>query len=241
LLYTFWDNCWDPPLNLAGKKLIPQKKNHWKDLEWIGDAHLMLQARLKLRWICGEENWNVLTVLEEHAKGNPFFAQVGKYFKLDEWVRISPSHPKDWADLAEAWIGAVVKERFLYDETDPLEELNSFLYRLWIIRYRDLKEYFIGAARLLNNEDVEVEILHKREVKVPGDALMRDVIDSSATARTIGFQFHVRITSKPGRPEDSVVAKGFGLTANEAEEIAIHNAVSTKRGNRVSIKLKPRE
>ena len=222
--------------------MTPQKKNHWKDLEWIGDAHLMLQARLKLRRICGEENWNVLTVLEEHAKGNPLFAQVGKHFKLDEWVRISPSHPKDWADLAEAWIGAVVKERFLYDETDPLEELNSFLYRLWIIRYRDLKEYFIGTAGLLNNKDVEVEILGQREVIVPGDALMRSIIDSSATARIIGFQVHVRIPSKPGQPEDSVVAKGFGHTTNEAKEIAIQNALSTKRGNRVSIiKLKSRE
>ena len=70
--------------------------------------------------MCGEENFGLIKVLKEHAKSNPFLMQLGKHYKLDEWVRIRPRlYPKHWADLMEAWIGAVI--RHLRDALNQLD------------------------------------------------------------------------------------------------------------------------
>jgi dsRNA-specific ribonuclease len=138
-LDDFWDNCWDPPQD----KIEPKKKDHWRELETIGDAYLNSQIHELLVKMCGEENFGLIKVLKEHAKSNPFLVQLGKHYKLDEWVRIRPRHyPKHWADLMEAWIGAVIKERTLYDAKDPLEDLELFLEGLLTIRYRKLEGVF---------------------------------------------------------------------------------------------------
>lgn len=155
---------------MMGKKLERKKKPHWSDLEIIGDAHLLWRARMELRRICGEENWHLVKLLEDHAKGNPFLAQVGKHYKLDEWVRACPrlKYPKDWADLVEAWIGAIIRERLLFDENDSLEELNEFFSRLWRLRYRSLNEYFLGVQEAGRNINLEkVEILEEKRVTSP--------------------------------------------------------------------------
>ncbi len=122
----------------------PKKKDHWRELETIGDAYLNVQVhRLHVK-MCGKDNFGLVKVLQEHVKSNPFLMQLGKHYKLDEWVHIRPCFfPKQWADLMEAWIGAVVTERTLYDGNDPLEDLNLFLGGLLTIRYRNLEEYFM--------------------------------------------------------------------------------------------------
>ena len=179
----------------------------------------------------------MVKLLEEHAKGNPFLAQVGMHYQLNEWVRVPPrpSHPKDWADLVEAWIGAVMKDRLLYDEDDCFEELKCFLGRLWEIRYRDLNGYFLDVGSMEKERDVvKVDILEKGPVVVPGDQLMNTVVDVTSTARTIGYQVTVRVPCQGTLLEDGIIIKGFGYSVEEAEEIAISKAAIIKKGGTLS-------
>ena len=77
---------------------------------------------------------------------------------------------EQWADLMEAWIGAVIKERTLYDANDPLEDLNTFLGGLLTIRYRKLKEYFLDDVNFCwPGEEAEWRSKNTRLVEVPGD------------------------------------------------------------------------
>lgn len=238
LLHLYWDNFWDAHKSTEGKELDPKKKPPFRDLELIGDAHLLLQARLQLRRMCGDQNWHMVKLLEEHAKGNPFLAQVGMHYKLNEWVRVPPcsSRPKEWADLVEAWIGAVMKERLLYDENDCFEELNWFLGRIWEIRYRGLKEYFLAVGATGSNEDIGMEIIEERPVVVPGDELVATVVDVTSAARTIGYQVSIKLSCH-GVKQDSVWL-GFGRSIAEAKKIAVREATSTEQCKAFLILLK---
>jgi len=225
-LDDFWDNCWDPPQ----EKQEPKKKDHWRDLETIGDAYLNVQVHELLVKMCGKDNYGLVKVLAEHAKSNHFLAQMGKHYKLDEWVRIQPCfHPKQWADLMEAWIGAVIKERTMYDAADPLEDLNLFLCRLLTIRYRKLEEYFLDDVNFDCPED-EVEWRNKntRMVEVPGDLLMTRTVHLNGTSRVIGYQV-IGTLSLTRNQEGSITTHGFGSTAEKAEIMAVQNAIKIKR------------
>ena len=225
ILDSFWDNTEEDSESSKSKGKPPPKKAHWRDLELIGDAHLLWQVRTELRQICGETNWHLVKVLEEHAKGNAFLVQVGKFYKLDEWVKTRPSCFKDWADLVEAWIGAVIKEKRLFDEKDPLEYLNFFVARIWRIRYRNLKEYFIGFHGVSRDGDNDVKFLKPRAVKVPGDPTIRRWVDVQSADRIIGYQVTASII------QNSIKARGFAVTPEEARKNAKQRALRINRGN----------
>lgn len=89
--------------------------------------------------MCGEDNYQLVKLLEDHAKGNVFLAQMGRVYRLDQWAqnRPRPKEPKDWADLFEGWFGAVIRELRLFDANDTL-----FIVDIWKLRYRHLKDYF---------------------------------------------------------------------------------------------------
>ena len=164
--------------------------------------------------------------------------QLGKHYKLDEWVRIRPtSYPKQWADLMEAWIGALIKERTLYDANDPLKDLNIFLERLLTIRYRKLEEYFVDDINShYSEEKVEWRNKNTRTVEVPDDSLVAQTVHLNITSRIIGYQ--VMGTLSLTRNQDGfIVSHGFGSTPEKAEEMAVQNAIKTKRGDLFFIEL----
>jgi hypothetical protein len=233
LLDEFWDNCWNPPK----ENLEPKKKDHWRELETIGDAYLNMQVHRLLVKMCGEDNFNLVKVLKEHAISNPFLMQLGKHYKLDEWVRIRPCfHPKQWADLLEAWIGAVVRERTLYDAKDLLEELDLFLSGLLTIRYRKLQEYFLDDVNFgWVGQEVDWRNKHIRTVEFPGDLLMARTLHLNTTPRIIGYQV-IGTLSFPQHQEDyCFTSHGFGSTAEKAEARAVQNAFKIKRGDLFSL------
>jgi len=182
--------------------------------------------------MCGKDNFGLVKVLKEHAKGNAFLVQLGKHYKLDEWVRIRPCfYPKQWADLMEAWIGALIQERTLYDANDPLEDLNIFLERLLTIRYRNLEEYFLDDANIYSSEEkVEWRSKYTRPVEVPGDSLMARTVHLNITSRIIGYQA-VGTLSLTRNGDGFTASHGFGSTPDKAEVMAIQNAIKVKRGD----------
>lgn len=135
-------------------------------------------------------------------------------------------YPKDLANLVEAWIGAIIRERLLFDENDFLEELNEFFSRLWRRRYRSLNEYFLGVPEAGRNINLEkVEILEEKRVTVPGDDTTASVIGiPSAPARTIGFQVTARITSESST--NAIPSEGFATTVEEARKLAMQSALN---------------
>jgi hypothetical protein len=231
----FLDYIWDNHLEPTTKKterLDAKKTPHFRDLELIGDAYLLWQARIQLRKICGEENWHLVKLLEEHAKGNTLLVQIGKHYMLDEWVQTRPSAKrlKDWADLVEAWIGAVIKERLLGDEDDRLEELGLFIEQIWRLRYRGLKDYFIGICNVKKKGgNYDVEIVGERTVAAPGDELMARIVDTSSHVRNIGYQVAARIKPQ-SKLDDTISSKCFATTLDEARNIAVQCAINTKEG-----------
>jgi hypothetical protein len=173
--------------------------------------------------MCGEENWHIVKVLEEHAKGNAFLVQIGKFYKLDEWVKTPPARLKDWADLVEAWIGAVIKEMRLFDENDHLEDLNFFIAQIWRIRYRNLKEYFIGFQGESHDSDNDIKV-DSQPVKVPGDAIIDACVKVHSAVRIIGYQATASII------QNSIQVTEFAATKEEALENAKQHALRIKRG-----------
>src|SRR5947207_1603434 len=117
----YWDNYSESKDTLDRLNKIErqaQKTTHWQNLELIGDAYIF-----------GERNCCLIKLLEDHENVDLFLIQVGKTYRLDEWVRIPPSSAqiKDWVDLVKAWIGAIINESLLFDGADPLADFNQFL------------------------------------------------------------------------------------------------------------------
>ena len=141
-----------------------------------------------------------------------------------------PDRPKDWADIVEAWFGAVIKDRLLWDEDDRLEELNLFIEQIWRLRYRGLKDYFIGKHNVTHgNDDYEVEVTKERAVIVPGNKLMASIIETSSRVRTIGYQVSARIKRRSRRDKTNPV-KCFATTLAKAKDVAVQLAINSREG-----------
>ena len=119
-------------------------------MERTGDMYIKLISWEELPKLFGRQNYDLVNVILDHANSNGFFEVIMKHYNLEERVRWRPTDPDCWkfgADLFEAWVGAHIHERKLYDYDDPLRELRSFLIRLWSVRYRELRVFsYIPAA-----------------------------------------------------------------------------------------------
>ena len=201
LLECYWDNSSTTKIKPEGNSQR-RKRRAWQNLELLGDGYLLYRSRFELGEIFGRNNYQLLRSLEEHAKGNALLIQIAMSYQLDKLVRVPPAMAisKDWADLAEAWIGAIVQERLLMNES--FDDLDFWLARIWRVRYRNLREYSTGLEIYCRHQKPGgeiVRILDERKVGIPGDELLETVIRRFSTARKVGYQVTAQVKINPSQ------------------------------------------
>lgn len=129
-----------------GQPRVFLKNLQWQKSEKLGDSQIRWITQQELPKIVGPKNYDLRSILEDHANSNKFFEAVTKHYNLDTRVK---NPPRRWmkhqvklgADIFEAWVGGHAYERMQYDDKDPLYELRCFFNRLWSIRHRALNQY----------------------------------------------------------------------------------------------------
>jgi hypothetical protein len=143
-LFMLWNN--GEISSVDGQPRAFLKNLQWQKLEKLGDLAIRWITEEELPQVFGPKNYDLRSILEDHANSNKFFEAVTKHYELDTRVKHPPARwmkhqVKLRADIFEAWVGGHVYERRLYDNKDPLDELTYFFNRLWSIRYRALNLY----------------------------------------------------------------------------------------------------
>ena len=86
-----------------------------------------------------------LGIITSHAISNSLFQQLARAYNLDTYVGNPSSRGKHWADIWEAYIGALILERMTWTwqgiQGDNLKEIKRFMFQIWRIRYRTLMVY----------------------------------------------------------------------------------------------------
>src|SRR5438046_3720738 len=90
-------------------------------------------------------NFALLGIITSHAKSNALFRQLARAYNLDMYAGKPPTRGKHWADIWEAYIGALIMERMTWSwqglQGDCLKEIKRFMFEIWRIRYRELMVY----------------------------------------------------------------------------------------------------
>ena len=117
----------------------------FQNLAQSGDAYLLTFCTVLLPHLFGHTNFVLLGIITSHAKSNALFRQLAQAYNLDMYVGTPPSRPKHWADIWEAYIGAIILERTMWKchdmQGDNLKEIKTFIFDIWRIRYRELMVY----------------------------------------------------------------------------------------------------
>lgn len=152
----------------------PKPSPKWAESGRIGDAQLALIALTELPRLFGPGNETLINSIHDHAKCNQFLTQLGKKAGLRSWFAIPPIFPKDWADMMEAWIGTVTKERSLYSE-DSIPEVRAFLRRQWAEHYKPLLFYSTFLTFICTPKAPDDGIV-MQEISLPDDELLKKIL-----------------------------------------------------------------
>src|SRR5947207_271400 len=73
------------------------KRSYWHVMESVGDSVILLILRDILLEIFGDRSsLAFLKVVEDHAKGSEFLAQIAKYYNLQHWCTLPPRDIAEW-------------------------------------------------------------------------------------------------------------------------------------------------
>ena len=129
-------------------------RSNWHILESLGDGVVLLALRVVLPKIFGHQSsLSFLKVLEDHAKSTAFLAEIAKYYGLHIWYAYELRAPLHWANLCEAWIGAVFTSNSMWAEASDDKEIMEWLTKIFMIRYRDLLPFVIRDWLFSENDD----------------------------------------------------------------------------------------
>jgi hypothetical protein len=104
-------------------------RSHRHILEPLGDSLILNTLRTVLTEIFGHRSsLAFLKLIEDHAKSNPLLAEIAKYYHLHHWWAFEPHSITQWANLLEAWIGAVVVSNSMWgDQNFHMNEESGFI------------------------------------------------------------------------------------------------------------------
>ena len=201
----------------------------WNALERYGDGLLRVIFAEQLARMFGESNYRLLAYLSNHVNSNVFFAAIADYYNLKAHVRRAPEGPKltkQKANLFEALIGAHIKERRLYDDSDPLFELQYFIFQVCALRYKQLKVYSyfpdssVGAIPPGQISDINIS-----PISIPVDILFKMVLGAFMGDRTnpvvIGYLVDVEVvTTNASGGEYRRGYQSFSTNQEEAQEMS---------------------
>lgn len=133
----------------------------------MGDGVILLILRDILLKILGDRSsLAFLKVVEDHAKGSEFLAQIAKYYNLQQWCTLSPRDITEWANLCEAWVGAVfLSDSIWVDHSYECTEIMEWYQEIWMIRYRGLFPYISKNWLFFENHDLIKEKKERIRVK----------------------------------------------------------------------------
>jgi hypothetical protein len=202
-------------------------------LEKMGDAVLKMMAMEELPKIFGRRNYEVITIILDHAVSNIWLRAVVEHYKIQRWVRVPPNPQqgaKPMANIFEAWVGAHVLELQQYDSGYPLTELRHFLNRLWSLRYRDLKPFVYNATTNgihfppanAANEVLQrsVTLINSTENPV-FQTVFGEFINAPNTNRDIGYLVTLKLRSvKRSLTPNETCYYAFSPSENEAKDMA---------------------
>lgn len=140
-------------------------RSHWHIMESLGDSIILLILRDVLPEIMGDHSsLAFLKVLEDHAKGAGFLGEIAKYYNLQRWCIYEPRNIKEWANLCEAWIGAVFLSDSLWvDHFYECTEIVKWFQEICMIRYRAVFPYITKRWLFFENH---VSINDKNDFKI---------------------------------------------------------------------------
>jgi len=143
------------------------KRSYWHVMESVGDSVILLILRDILVEILGDRSsLAFLKVVEDHAKGSEFLGQIAKYYNLQHWCTLPPRNMTEWANLCEAWIGAVfISDSIWVDHFYECTEIVEWYQELWMIRYRALFPYISKNWLFFENRDFSKEKNQRIPVK----------------------------------------------------------------------------
>lgn len=129
------------------------KRSHWHIMESLGDSIILVILRVVLLEIFGHHSsLAFLKLVEDHAKSTQFIAEIAKYYNLQRWCSHKPRDITEWANLCEAWVGAVfLSESMWADDFYKYTEIAEWFKEIWMIRYRGLFPYITKSWLFLEN------------------------------------------------------------------------------------------
>ena len=205
LIFDIWNNKVDPKSNRN------RPVSRWLQLEKLGDTQLGLLANFELRKIFGLDNYALEKVLYDHAKSNALIDSVSRAYDLDKWLSRHPGL-QNMADVFEVWIGPVVEERMMFDDRDPLDDLQWFLRRIWTIRYRDLHIYSTALPKIQNSPPKTRDLRPVlRDIIYPIDRLLSASITPSrdySEKPIVGYLAQARLLTSGDKADNTLFAFG---------------------------------
>jgi len=226
ILFTFWENtvATAPTTTVDSASSKRNKPGDWHRLEKLGDTFLRTIINELLAEILGERNYTLSSLILNHANSNRFFEALTIHYGLQHRLKCPPSEDlEDWkyrADIFEAWVGAHISERQIYDKCDELLELRTFLHQLFLLRYRKLLTYLYNPS--FNETCFPRDKITAPTVRPVGkdDSIVRGVfgtfLDVQQIARDIGHL--VTISCKLG--EDIVQHYAFNPSKKESSSMS---------------------
>jgi hypothetical protein len=135
------------------------KRSYWHVMESVGDSVILLILRDILVKIFGDRSsLAFLKVVEDHAKGSEFLGQIAKYYNLQHWCRLLPRDITEWANLCEAWVGAVfLSDSIWVDHFYECAEIMKWYQEISMIRYRGLFPYISKSWLFFESHDFNKE------------------------------------------------------------------------------------
>lgn len=127
-----------------------------------------------------------------------------KHYEIEAWTKHEPRESKDWADILEAWVGAVLEDHETWNESAPLSELKLFMRDIWRVRYRKLEQY---GMQLRTKSVMKTERYQKvkgslsTKIVFPADELIKNVLFPRNTLRSTRLGWLYKIVNENGGVE----------------------------------------
>jgi hypothetical protein len=133
------------PSATLSKNLCNLKYDHFRSrikptlaaLARRGDGILHVKCQEIIYEYFGTDNPRVINIIYDHFVSNEVWKEIAVAYKLHLYIRVPRTRCDDkwWADVWEAYWGALFIERKLWNDDE--EELTSFLRRLIYIQFKD--------------------------------------------------------------------------------------------------------
>jgi len=210
LLHNLWDNT------KSSKNELPTPYLH---LTQLGDSQLSLLARLLSPDLFGH-NYHLTNTLYDYLKDNLLFASLGRVYGLHTWLRQAPLTNKEYADVFEGWVGAVIMDRLTWDGggMEGRDEVQRFMREVWKLRYRGLARYSRSLVMEFSPKEGEGEFIPSTEedkIVFPLHESIQSCFAPSLNRRAAVWGHWVTLQLPSGRK-----VNGFGVTVKEAQSRA---------------------